>query len=131
MSKNITIPKVKYGSGHTRRYSKSPLADFLVQCSTDDIPVVHFCNDVHILLRQKNLHKTIGVDVLRSYFENIDNGSPDSHHFSDDELFSLIDPKGLGTITDAYEFSKYIEKTSVDLKERYKTLKRESKLFKD
>lgn len=130
MSKNKTIPKVKYGSGHTRRYSKSPLSSFLVQKSSDDIEVVHYCSDVHILLRQKNLHKTIGVDVLRSYFENIDNGAPDSHHFSDDELFDLIDPKGIGTITDAFEFSKFIEKQDADLKKRYQTLKKESKRFK-
>ena len=130
MSKEIEIPKVKYGSGHTRKYSKSVLADYCVQVSNDDDKVVHYCSDVHILLRQKNLHKTIGIDVLRTYFENIDNGAPDSHHFTDDELFELVDPKGLGTITDAFEFSKYIEKQDADLKKRYKTLKEESKRYK-
>lgn len=127
MSKKV---KIKYGSGHTRRYTPSVLSPFLVQQSDDDDKVVHYTNDVHLLLRQKNLHKTIGMDALRSYFVNIDNGSPISHHFSDDELFDLIDPKGLGTITDAYEFSKYLQNHSDDIKKRYDTLKKESKRYK-
>lgn len=127
MSKKV---KIKYGSGHTRRYTPSVLSPFLVQQSDDDEKRVHYTNDVHLLLRQNNLHKTIGMDALRSYFENIDNGSPVSHHFSDDELFDLIDPKGLGTITDAYEFSKFLQNHSDDITKRYNTLKKESKRYK-
>lgn len=113
---------IPYGADHTRKYTKSVVADFLVQKSNES-NAIHICSDVHLLLRQKNIHKVIGRDVLRSYLENLDNGAPHSHSFTDDELFSLIDPKGIGTITDAYEFSKYIQSHSDDLKTRYNELK--------
>lgn len=122
MSKEIKRIYVPYGCGHTKRYSKSVVADFLVERSSET-GEVHINSDVHLLLRQKNLHKTIGIDVLRNYLEALDNGEPHSHQFSDDELFQLIEPKGLGTITDAYEFSKYLQNNDDKMKSKYKDLK--------
>lgn len=119
-----TIKRPRYGAGHTKYYNKSVVSDFLVEKSNDDLNVVHFNNDIHLLLRQKNIHKVIGTDVLRTYLEELDNGAPHSHKFSDDELFSLIDPKGINTITDCYEFSRYLQEHSDDVNNRYKTLKK-------
>ena len=115
---------VPYGAGHTKKYTKSVVSDFLVERDPES-GAVHYNSDIHLILRQKNLHKTIGIDVLRSYCESLDNGSPESHQFSDDELFQLIDPKGINTITDSYEFAKYIEKHSQEINSKYKELKDE------
>lgn len=116
--------KKRYGLGHTKKYTKSIVCDFLASVSSDEDKVVQFRSDVNLILRQKNLHNTIGIDNLRNYLQNLDQGQPISHHFSDDELFDLIDPKGVNTITDAFEFSKYIEKHDAEIKERYNNLKR-------
>lgn len=123
MAKEIKAKK-RYGLGHTKKYTKSVVADFLVSVSNDEDKVVQYRSDVNLILRQKNLHNTIGIDVLRNYLQNLDLGQPDSHHFSDDELFNLIDPKGVNTITDAFEFSKYLQKHDAAIKERYNNLKR-------
>lgn len=119
--KQVSVPV--YGAGHTKLYTKSVVSDFLIEKVGED-DAIHINSDIHLLLRQKNLHNTIGRDVLRNYFEDLDTGAPASHSFSDDELFSLIEPKGINTITDAYEFSKYLQKNSDTLKKKFDELKK-------
>lgn len=131
MSKEVEkVAYVRYGSGHTKLYTKSVVADFLCNRSDDEENETHFISDIHLLLRQKKLHDSIGVDALRAYLESIDNGTPQSHNFTDEELFQLIEPKGLNTITDRYQFAKYLQANQDDIKQKYENLKSSSESYK-
>lgn len=124
--KKVTIP---YGASHTKKYTKSIVADFLVETSDDDDKAVVVNSDINLLLRQKTLHRKIGIDNLREYVQNLQQETREHHNFSDDELFKLIEPKFINTLTDAFEYSKYLKEHSDEVKQRYNKLVESKKRY--
>lgn len=122
MSQPLIPQFIRYAIGHSKKYSKSPVADFLIDSHGDSENDICLCNDIKLLLREKNLHKKIGSDLLRDYVESLQKQSSlDSEHvnFSDEELFQLIEPKDINNLTTSYLYAKYIKDNESKLKSRY------------
>lgn len=121
--------KIVYGAGHTRRYNKSIVADFLVTSSDDVDKVTKIHSDINLLLRQKNVHKSIGIENLRDYVEHLQMSEPEKHNFTDDELFSMIEPKSINNLTTMFEYARYIQDRSEKIKEKYDELIKAKKSY--
>lgn len=121
-TKQVNIP---FGLGHTKFYSKSIISDFLVD-RDEDGNIVQVNSDVNLLLRQKTLHRKVGIENLRDYVDNLmvadkSDGMP---NFTDDELFQLIEPKSINNLTTAYEYAKYLQANSKEVKNRFEQIKK-------
>lgn len=125
-----------YGDKHSVKFQKSVLDDFLTDTTLDDDDhkeVVKVHSDIHLLLRQQSLQRTIGLEQLRMYIDKMISPPAEQHNLSDDELLSMIEPR-LDTITDAYEFSQYLQKNHEYIKgkyEHFQNLKKQMKTFED
>ena len=117
-----------YGLGHSQSYSKSVVSDFLCTVSSDDcedhLKPIKLSSDIHLLLREKSIHRRIGVDVLRDYVEQLQQKESELSraNLTDDELFQLIEPKSVNNLTSSYMYAKYLKDNSDKVKERYNTL---------
>lgn len=114
-------PCLTYGKQHSRSYVPSILAPFLVD-RDDKGRVVKQHSDVHLLLHQQNLQKKIGVDAIRNYLDKLHRDPTPRPDLSDDELFSLIEPKEVNNLTDAWKFAKYLQGNSDKVRTKYDDL---------
>lgn len=115
-----------YSDTHSKRYKPSIISSFLVEKDSDG-NVLRYNNDVKLLLRQKDLHKSLGYDAIRAYIDRL-NTNPEPHHnLTDDELMGLIPPDGLDTITDLYQYNKYLEYHKNEIKSKYDSLQKHKK----
>ena len=112
-----------FGLSHSLQIRKQPILDVSVDELDSSSHLVKFRSDVELLLYDKSLQTKLGADALRYYLDNLNSSdSSDTSKFSDDELFQLIDPKDVNTITDAYEYARYIKQHSEQVKENYKAM---------
>ena len=125
MADKVTI---MCGIAHTKRYTKSIVADFLVD-KDEENGFTKLHSDVNLLLRQKTIHRKIGLDALRDYVQNLERTETNKHDFTDDELFSMIEPKDINNLTTAYEYAKYLEHQSEAIKEKYKKMKKDKETY--
>lgn len=117
---------VSFGVGHTKRFVPSVLTNFL-PLRDENGKVIKIMSDVSLLRHQKDLEKKIGVDSVRRYLEKLDASSRvssplSSRDLSDDELFSLIEPKEINNLTDSYQYAKYLASRSSEVKDKYNKL---------
>lgn len=119
-----------YGDGHSKRYEPTIISPFLIE-RDENGDIVTYNNDVHLLLRQKNLHKSIGLDSIRAYVDGLNRKQEPVHNLSDDELFSLIPPDGIDTITDAYQYNKYLQAHEKEIKDKYNKYQEDYKKLND
>lgn len=116
------VQYIRYGISHSKRYAKSPVADFLIDKVGESDNDICICNDIKLLLREKNIHKQIGVDLLRDYVEQLQRSAPTSSEqvsFTDEELFQLIEPKDINNLTTSYLYARYLQDNDKKLKSRY------------
>lgn len=118
-----------YGLAHTRFYTKSVISDYLVNTSDDG--VVEISSDVNLLLRQKTLHRKIGIEALRDYVDTLRVTQSDVPSYTDDELFQLIEPKAVNNLTTCYEYAKYLQSHQDEVKQRHESLKSRKKALDD
>lgn len=128
MATKKIIVSVPYGVSHSKRYNPSIVVDYLVE-RDDETNEVCINSDINLLLRQKTLQRRIGVDLLRDYVNNLEREQSQKHDFSDDELFQLIEPKDVNNITTAYQFAKYLQNNSENIKSKYESFKREKETY--
>lgn len=118
-----------YGSIHSRKYKPSAVSPYLNEYD-DDGRCIKRHSDVYLLLRQKRLQETIGVDQIRQYINSLytptQANMPD---MSDEELLELIPPKGVDNLTTAYQYAKYIQKHQDEIKEQYKAKVKEKQYY--
>lgn len=115
---------------HSKHFKCSSVLNFV--CSRDDKGnVVKYHSDIHLLLREKNLEKMVGVEALRHYVDSLRTNVAPSPELSDEELFKLVEPRDVGTITDAYQYSRYIKANSDNFKARYDDLCDKYKRYQD
>lgn len=112
----------EYTSLHSKKYQASIINPYLAdKDEKDNIVKVH--SDLYLLLRQQQLHKSIGLDNLRAYVDNMQRPAQASlPNLTDDELFTLIEPKQINNITDAYQYSRYLQSHHEEIKSKYKDL---------
>jgi hypothetical protein len=93
-----------FGSSHTKTMQAQPIQACMIDVLDDDSHLVKCRSDIDLLLYDKSIQTKIGADAVRNYIDNLNSSSNtgvDTSSFSDSELFSLIDPKDINTITDA------------------------------
>lgn len=127
MAKNVII---NYGSDHTKKYVKSVVADFLVEKSDNsENPEYKIISDVNLILRQKTLHRNVGIENLRDYIDKLQYNQSEQHNFTDDELFSMIEPKAINNLTTMYEYARYIQDNSKSIKSKFDELVKAKKQY--
>lgn len=113
MSDIIISSALTYGISHSKEYKPSPVAKFLVEKNKETGRFLKRHSDAFLLLRQNKLQQSIGADVIRGYLDNLRavHGSSmiPSENLTDDELFSLIEPKSVNNLTTAHEFAQYLK----------------------
>lgn len=125
MANKLVIP---YGSKHTKKYVKSVVADFLVE-ENEDKSEMQIISDINLLLRQKSKHRAVGIDLLRDYVDNLQYKQPIQHNFTDEELFSLIEPRFVNNHTTMYEYARYMQEHSNQMKAKYDELVKAKELY--
>lgn len=108
-----------YCAKHSRHYKPSVVAQWLMS-KDEKGNVLKFHSDIHFLIRQKEINKHVSVEALRSYIDKLHYQGEARPQLSDDELFSLIEPREVNTITDAWQFAKYLKQNSDTITMRYK-----------
>ena len=114
---NLRI-NISYGDAHSKRYQPSVISSFLIE-KDEKGNIIRFNNDVKLLLRQKDLHKSIGYDCIRAYVDTLNRTHEQPHNLTDDQLMSLIPPDGIDTITDVYQYNKYLDAHKDTIKKHY------------
>lgn len=116
MARDLSLANAGYGVAHSRFYKPSIVSRLLGERdSKGEMQVIR--TDAYLLLRQNNLEKQIGVESLRRYFDSL-RGSfdfVDTSRLSDDELFSLIPPKGVNNLTTAQEYAEFLQAKSEEV----------------
>ena len=112
---------INYGLGHSKKYKPTIVSEFTCD-RDDDGKVLKVHSDVYLLLRQENLSKRIGTNAIRDYIDSLMCQTSVTPQLTDDELFSMIEPKYIDNLTDAHKYAKFIEANSKDIQKRYKNL---------
>lgn len=119
MDKSRLKVNVYCGDMHSKHFKPNVLVPFLVSRNEDGL-INKFNSDTHLLLRQLDVQKSIGYEAIRNYVDSLNSKSPESHNLSDDELLSLLPPDGVDTITDVYQYSKFLQSHEKEIKEQYR-----------
>lgn len=113
---------IYYGINHSRQYKPSCVSPFLFD-RDEEGNIMYIHSDIYLLLRQKNIEEKIGVQRLREYITDLQiERKIGNEQLSDDELFKLIEPKSINTITDAYQFSKYLRYNNDKIIQKHKEI---------
>lgn len=119
-----------YCAKHSRHYKPSVVAQWLMS-KDDKGNILKFHSDIHFLIRQKEINKHVSAEVLRSYIDKLHYQGEARPQLSDDELFSLIEPREVNTITDAWQFAKYLEQNQQKIKSKYDDFRSYHQSLKD
>lgn len=115
-------PCLTYGIRHSRYYVPSVVSPFLDERDKDG-KLIKRHNDVHLILRQEKLQRTIGIEALRRHFDSMrmnGNTSMSTDALTDDQLFDLIEPKAVNNLTTAYEWANYLQDHHKELQKKHK-----------
>lgn len=112
---------INYGLSHSKKYKPTIVSEFTCD-RDDDGRVLKVHSDVYLLLRQENISKKVGTNAIRDYIDSLVTQPSTTPQLTDDELFSMIEPKYIDNLTDAHKYAKFIEANSKDLQKRYKNL---------
>lgn len=122
-TKKQTTVEIPFGIAHSNFYVKSIVRDYLIDVSSDEEKVCKLHSDINLILRQKTLHREIGIPALRDYVTSLEFVQSDKHDYSDEELLSLIPPRDVNNLTTAFEYTRYLKENEKQMKQRYNELK--------
>lgn len=113
-----------FGARHSKMYKPSLVSTFLASYDKNTGECIKVHSDVQLLLRQKALQDTIGLESLKSYIEKLERPNYGARpQLTDDELLSMIEPRSINTITDCYQYSLFIADNEQRFKEKYEQVK--------
>lgn len=100
--------------------------DSIVECQEvrdENGELVRVMSDIEFILHNETHRKyDIPASVLRNYLDNADKinltQSFNHHNFSDEQLVQALIPREINTITDAYQFSKYLSEHHKSIKDK-------------
>lgn len=104
---------------------QSPVHELLhTEVKTGDETIVFAHSDVFLLFNQDRLERTLGVDTLRSWLNDVrPNNSPNlSAQFSDEQLASFIKSKYVQSLSEVSDWYNYLRQNSANMRsslERY------------
>ena len=106
---------------------QSPVHELLhTEVKTGDETIVFAHSDVFLLFNQDRLERTLGVDTLRAWLNDVrPNNSPNlSAQFSDEQLASFIKSKYVQSLSEVSDWYNYLRQNSANVRsslERYVT----------
>lgn len=104
---------------------QSPVHELLhTEVKTGDETIVFAHSDVFLLFNQDRLERTLGVDTLRSWLNDVrPNNSPNlSARFSDEQLASFIKSKYVQSLSEVSDWYNYLRQNTANMRsslERY------------
>ena len=104
---------------------QSPVHELLhTEVKTGDETIVFAHSDVFLLFNQDRLERTLGVDTLRSWLNDVrPNNSPNlSAQFSDEQLASFIKSKYVQSLSEVSDWYNYLRQNTANMRsslERY------------
>ena len=130
---------VNYGLAHTNLFKAQAIQACQVDTIDSDSHLFKLRSDIDLLLYDKSMQTKIGADSLRNYIDSVNAASSvkspiDTSKLSDEELFSLINPRDVNTITDAFEYARWCKSHDDELRANYKALQKaklDAKRFSD
>ena len=89
----------------------------------NDGNLIRVMSDIEFILHNNSHRKyDVPASVLRDYLDKVQDlnltQSFNHHKFSDEELIAALIPRDVNTITDAYQFSKYLRDHNETIKNR-------------
>ena len=104
---------------------QSPIHELLhTEVKADGETIVFAHSDVFLLFNQDRLERTLGVDTLRSWLNDVrPNNSPNlSAQFSDEQLASFIKSKYVQSLSEVSDWYNYLRQNTANVRsslERY------------
>ena len=92
---------------------------------------IRFTSDVEYILGLRYNDNATAAEVIRQYLvkNNLTPSSVDVSSLSTNEIIQSIPPRSVNTITDAYQFSKFLDSQKNHFKEHFKRLENDLNEF--
>lgn len=103
----------------TKHYSR-PSFEQLQVLRDNDGNLIREVSDIEFILSEKFVTSKFSLDQIRQYISSnkaISSGI-DTTKMSDNEILSLVPPRSVNTLTDAYQYSKYLSSQKDYIKEK-------------
>lgn len=100
---------LSYFSQITKTYSR-PSFEQLQVIRDNEGNLIRESSDIEFILSEKYVNSKFSLDQIRQYISSnqaISSGI-DTTRMSDAQILSLVPPRSVNTLTDAYQYSKYL-----------------------
>lgn len=108
-----------YFSEITKQFSR-PSFEELQVIRDNDGNLIREASDIEFILSEKFVSSKFSLDQIRQYINSnkaISSGI-DTSKLSDNEILSLVPPRSVNTLTDAYQYSKYLSSQKDYIKDK-------------
>lgn len=108
----------------TKHYSR-PSFEPLQAIRDNEGNLIREISDIEFILSEKFVTSKFSLDQIRLYINSnkaISSGI-DTSQMSDNEILSLVPPRSVNTLTDAYQYSKYLSSQKEYIKEKLEEYK--------
>lgn len=112
-------PNPLYGLAHTKEYKPTIVSSFCID-KDDKGNCIQRHSDVYLLLRDKKLQQSIGLETLKEYIERFRTPDMPINNLSDEQLMQLVPIKELYTFTERRQFMEFLESKQKELQDKYK-----------
>lgn len=113
-----------YYSAITKAYQR-PSFESLQILRDNNGNLIREISDIEFILGEKFISSKFSLDQIRQYISSnkaISSGI-DTSKMSDNEILSLVPPRSVNTLTDAYQYSKYLSSQKDYIKEKLQDFK--------
>ena len=113
-----------YYSAITKQYSR-PSFEQLQVIRDNEGNLIREASDIEFILSEKFVSSKFSLDQIRQYINSnkaISSGI-DTSKMTDNEILSLVPPRSVNTLTDAYQYSKYLSSQKDYIKEKIQDFK--------
>lgn len=100
---------ISYFSSITKAYSR-PSFEQLQVIRDNDGNLIRETSDIEFILSEKYVTSKFSLDQIRQYISSnkaVSSGI-DTSRMTDAQILSLVPPRSVNTLTDAYQYSKYL-----------------------
>lgn len=108
-----------YYSAITKAYQR-PSFESLQTLRDNNGNLIREISDIEFILGEKFISSKFSLDQIRQYISSnkaISSGI-DTTKMSDNEILSLVPPRSVNTLTDAYQYSKYLSSQKDYIKDK-------------
>lgn len=108
-----------YFSNITTYYSR-PSFEELQVIRDNEGNLIREASDIEFIMSEKFINSKFSLDQIRLYINGNKaiSSNVDTSQMSDAEILSLVPPRSVNTLTDAYQYSKYLSSQKDYIKEK-------------